>query len=202
MTGMRPFGKAGRITLREWERLKWRDPRADLLAIGLVEAEQGHRGTPILHDDLRCRELREFLYLKQAALFSHCISTAIIKAPVAYAMHEAEDYDCLVRWRGQHFPHARVQLKEVVPHLNPKASIEVELSKLSKYANSSQTIVAMHVNQTGPLVYSDIKAPATGMAEIWLYSSISADQGLWFLYGDLRSARREGYEIPWPTTLR
>ena len=158
---MRPLGKAGRMTLREWKKLKWRDPRADLIAIGLVEAQPRRRGTPLLHVELRHRELRELLYLKQAALFSHCISTAIIKAPVAYAMHEAEDYDCLVRWRGEHFPHARVQLKEAVPHLNPKASIEAELAKLSKYTNSSQTIVAMHVNQTGRLVYSAIKPNGT-----------------------------------------
>ena len=195
---MRQLGKAGRIAQREWAALRWRNPRADLLALSRLDAELRCQGTPLLHDDLRRRELKELLYLKQAAIFAHCVGQAIVKAPVAYAMREAEDYDCLLRWRGEGFPHARVQLKEVVPHLNPRASIEAELAKLGKYGKSSQTIVAVHVNQGGPLVYSDIKAPVTGVAEIWLYSSIRDDQGLWFLYGDLLGVRRQAFEVPWP----
>jgi len=202
MNHMRALGIAGRMTAREWKTLKWRNPRADLVAIGRLEAELQRLGTPMRHDDLRQRDLRELLYIKQAALFSHLVSTAIIKAPVAYAMHEAEDYDCILRWRGERFPHARVQLKEVVPHLNPKASVEAELAKLGKYTNSGQTLVAVHVNQEGPLEFSEIRPPITGVAEIWLYSTITPDQGLWFLYGDLLNTRRQAFEVPWPTSLQ
>ncbi len=48
-------------------------------------------------------------------------------------MYEAEDYNCVLRWHGDGcFPHTRVQLKEVVPHLNPKASIAAELAKYTQ----------------------------------------------------------------------
>jgi hypothetical protein len=188
---------------RKWRGLNWRDPRADLVRLGLLESHLQRQGTLVTHDDLRRRELRELLYLKQAALFSHMVSQAIVKAPVRYAMFEDEDYDCVIRWRGEGSPRARVQLKECVPHLSIRrpTSLEHELAKLGKYPTSSQTIVAMHVNQTGPVVLSDVKPPKCGFAEIWLYSAITPDQSHWSLYGDLLNARRQEFVVPWPTTL-
>jgi hypothetical protein len=115
-------------------------------------------------------------------------------------MVEEEDYDCVLKWKiDQRNRYARVQLKEIVPpHINPNATIESELAKLRKYPTSNQTIVAVHINQEGPLVWSSIAKPTTSVAEIWLYSALTPDQSLWFLYGDLLD-RPQGFEIPWPT---
>ena len=200
---MRELGKADRITVRKWRALPWRDPRADLVNLGRAHAELLRRGMPVTHDDLRRHELKPYLEGKQAALFAHFVGEAILQAPIAYAMIEEEDYDCVFWWKLERRSHyARVQLKEVVPpHINPNATIESELAKLGKYPTSVQTIVAVHVNQEGPLVFSSIAKPATSVAEIWLYSALAPDQSLWFLYGNLLD-RPRGFEITWPIAYR
>jgi hypothetical protein len=196
---MRELGKADRITGRKWRALPWRDPRADLVNLGRAQAELVRRGISVTHDDLRQHALKPFLENKQAALFAHFVGEAVLKAPIAYAMIEEEDFDCVLWCKADgRSRYARVQLKEVVPpHLNPNATIESELATLSKYPTSAQTIVAVHVNQEGPLVFSSIAKPATSVVEIWLYSALAADQSRWFLYGNLLD-RPQGFEIPWP----
>jgi hypothetical protein len=202
---MRDLGKADRITGRKWQSLEWRNPRADLVRLGLAAAELERRGMPFTHDDLRQRELKAHLERKQAALFAHFVSDAILKEPIAYAMIEDEDYDCVLWWKeggikGGKSHYSRVQLKEVVPpDINPNATIESELGKLAKYPTSNQTIVAVHVNQEGHLDWSAIAKPVTAVAEIWLYAALAPDQSRWFLYGDLLNSP-QGFEVTWPTT--
>ena len=90
---MRALGKADRIALRKWRSLQWRDPCADLVALGLLQGDLTRQGLDPKHDDLRARELRQYLEQKQAALFSYFCSHAILKDRVEYAMFENEDYE-------------------------------------------------------------------------------------------------------------
>lgn len=188
-----------RATRMLFESLKWRDPRTDLVELGRLQGRLAKEGQPPALDDLRNHQLKQYLEQRQAALFAYFISSAVLKAPIAYAMKEAEDYDCILWWKLQSKScYTPVQLKEIVPpRINARASIETELSKLSKYASTSETIAAFHVNQTGPLDFTEVKAPRTGLNGIWLYAALSPDQSSWFLYGDLLK-RRNGYEITWP----
>lgn len=194
-----------RITHRKWRALDWRDPRTDLVNLGLLQGRLVQQGINPTTDDLRTREFKKYLELKQAALFAYFISHSVIKVPIAYAMCEAEDYDCVVWWKvdgtaSGKSRYAPVQLKEIVPpEINPSASIESELTKLKKYATSDHTIVAVHINQTGYVEYSSIQKPQTSVAEVWLYASMTANQSDWFLYGDLLHSPR-GFDISWPTT--
>lgn len=202
---MRNLGKVDRITARKWGSLDWRDPCTDLVRLGLAAAEFERRRISVTHDNLRRRELRPHLERKQAALFAYFVSEAILNVPIAYAMIEDEDYDCVLWWkeggkRDGRSRYARVQLKEIVsPHINPNATTESELAKLGKYPTSKQTIVAVHVNQEGTLVWSAIAKPVTSVAEIWLYAAVTADQSRWFLYGDLLG-KRQSFEISWPAS--
>lgn len=198
------LGKPDAMTIRKWRRLQWRDARADLVALGLMTGELEARGIHATHDDLRQKGLSWYKYVeqKQAMLFAYLMSEARLNGtPIDYAMIEDEDYDCVLQYRvGVKRGFSRVQLKEVAP-FNPKATIETELAKLGKYASAAQTIAAVHVNQQGPVIYSSLSKPKTSFAEIWLYSSITADQSRWFVYGDLLKMPR-GYEIAWPTRVR
>ena len=153
------------------------------------------------HDDLRRTKVDDVRAVerKQAALFAYCISYAVLNRPIAYAMDEDGDYDCVL-WhkidgKSRYTP---VQLKEIAPaHLNLRGSIEEGLAKLKNHYRSSSTIVAFHVDRSGHFDYYSIKKPETSFAEIWFYASLTADQPLWGLYGDLLH-EPQGYEIPWP----
>ena len=189
------------ITYRKWRLLKWRDPRTDLINLGKRYDQLLQQGIEATTDDLRTRDLRKYLEQIQAALFAYFISQSRLKSPIAYAMSEEQDYDCVLWWKVEgKSRYAPVQLKEVVPHhINPTASVEAELTKLGKYVTSDHSVIAVHLNQTGYVEYSSIKKPMTSAAEIWLYAALAPDQSLWFLYGDLLHAPR-GYEIGWPST--
>jgi hypothetical protein len=194
---MKPVDRATRSI---WRSLNWRDPRTDLVELGKIQGRFVKKGHQPEVDNLRNHELRQYLEQRQAALFAHFVSEAILKAPIAYAMNETEDYDCVLWWKiEKHSFYTPVQLKEIVPpHLNSKTSINSELSKLSKYATASETIAAFHVNQSGHLDFSGIDVPKTGFSEVWLYGSLSADQAKWFLYGNILD-NPKGYEVAWPT---
>jgi hypothetical protein len=190
-----------RITHRRWRDLEYRDPRTDLVNFGKLHSELLRQGLCATVDNLRSRTLKELKYLeqRQAALFAYFISYAILKKPIAYAMIEEEDYDCILWWKDKSKSRfARVQLKEIVPpRMNPEASVKKELDKLSKYGKT-ETIVAVHINQSGWIGSLAIRNSEVHVAEIWLYASLAADQSLWFLYGDLLH-KPQGFEIPWPT---
>lgn len=194
--------KVDKIAWRKWSKLDWRHPQFDLYALGVLQAQLENQGVQPTTDDLRRRELKQSLEQKQAALFSYFIGHSVLRSPILYAMCEDEDFDCVVQWVADGQKRcAPVQLKEIVPpHINPNATIDGELAKLGKYSTSGNTIFAVHLNQPGLIEYSAIKKPETAAGEVWLYSSLAADQSLWFLYGDLLE-RPNWYEIPWPTTI-
>jgi hypothetical protein len=189
-----------RIRLRGWKQLCFRDPRTDLVELAKLQAQMDKGGTSPVTDDLRVRELRKFLEYRQAALFAYFVGHSVLKTLVAYAVSEAEDYDSVLWWKVADRNHyLAVQLKEVVPeHLNPTADINSELAKLQKYVTSKETVVAVHVNRSGMIDFSGIRKPVACCAEIWLYGTLSADQSVWFLYGDLLNAPH-GHEIRYPT---
>lgn len=196
-SSMKPINN---ITLRKWRTLNWRDPRTDLVQLGKLQARITQEGNPSTLEDLRNHDLEKYLEFRQAALFAYFIGHSVLRTPIAYAVYEAEDYDCVLWWkcnRGNRY--TPVQLKEVVPtRVNPHSTVNSELSKLRKYAASSDTVAAFHVNQSGQLDFSKLQTPNTGCREIWLYTSISADQSKWLLYGDLLHNPRD-YEIDFPT---
>jgi hypothetical protein len=190
--------KLDRITRRKWQALKWGDPRTHLIELGKLQSRMLNATVDVLRRD---RELKWAVEQRQAALFAYFISSAL-QTPIAYAMSEDEDYDCvLCRKVDGKTGYTPVQIKEIIPsHLDPKASIETELAKLSKYRTSHHTVAAVHVNRSGCFDYSSVQKPETSFAEIWLYASLTSDQSLWALYGDLLHEPR-GFEIPWPTPL-
>ena len=69
------------------------------MALGRLTADLAERGFVATHDDLRRKELRQYLEQKQAALFAYFVSESRVKAPVEYAMIEDEDYDCVLRFK-------------------------------------------------------------------------------------------------------
>ena len=117
-----------------------------------------------------------------------------------FAISEDVDYDCVIRWLHNDVAnYAPVQLKEFVPDdLNPTASIDDELSKLSKYATSPDLVVALFFNRALRINLSGIKIPALPIGELWLFGNKSPDQSTWLLYGDMLS-KPALHEFEFPT---
>ena len=97
----------------------------------------------------------------------------------------------------QHF--APVQLKEVVPgKLNSAASLQATVNALaSKYTDSLDLTVAIHLNQQMRFEPSAIDMPALRIASLWVFGSIAPDQSKWGLWGNfLETAYGTSYEYP------
>jgi hypothetical protein len=192
---------SNRIAIRRWRALPYRDARVDLVNLGRLQGLLDKAGTSPVLDDLRNHELKKYLEMRQAALFTYLVGETMQSATIGYAMYEDADHDCIIRWReSRRNCYVAVQLKEIVPvHLNPKADLSAELEKQAKkYTSSSHTVAAFHVNQSGLLDFSRIRKPDATFSEIWLYGALSPNQSQWFLFGDLLKEPKL-YEFSYPS---
>jgi hypothetical protein len=118
---------------------------------------------------------------------------------VFLAPSEAQDYDFLASWVVHDTQHlAPVQLKEAVPHdLNRSASIQQTVNALSKYVDSEDLTVAIHLNQRGHFDPAKLTVPPLKIAALWVFGAISEDQNEWALWGNfLETPEGTRYEYP------
>ncbi len=138
---------------------------------------------------LRKHGLRVHKEQREAALL--CCAFAALTGDQTYefASHEQADYDAVFRCReGNLHCYTLVQLKEVVPsHLDPQASIEREVSKLAKYADSEDLVVGVFVKQQGTFQLRQMNLPKVKVSQVWAFGALSPDQTRWFLFGDMLS---------------
>lgn len=175
------------IKLREWDRLEYHDSRKVLVKLAKLGNIVAKSNLPTDIKTLRTKSQRKFLEGRQAALCCYGIGKTVLKTKVYHALVEKSDYDSVALWgKDDTMNFAPIQLKEVVPKSrNPKTSINEELKKLSKYSNSEDLIIAVHVNRAGRIKISDIRVPKLNVAELWLYGGLTSDQSRWFLIGNL-----------------
>ena len=109
-----------------------------------------------------------------------------IGRPVYLARGESQDYDFVASWvvgDKQHL--APVQLKEVVPQeLNPNASLEATIAALSKYVDSEELTVAIHLNRQIRFEPSTVSVPSLNIAALWVFASLTPEQSQWGLWGN------------------
>lgn len=173
------------VTLRKWDALDFRDPVEDLVNLIAFEILTAGRIKEYKVRTLRTHRLNWLRQNRQAALFCYGFG-AVLQRPIEYAPVEESDYDCVFRWHdGNTTVFAPVQLKEVVPdRVNPRASLDGEIKKLSKYADSDDLIVAIHINRAGgPRL--EVTVPRLNLAALWVFGANNRDLSRWFYYGDL-----------------
>lgn len=187
------------IALRRWSKLQFKDPTALLNALRPLQIAVALSALPAKTKALRGSKQKTHREIWQAALFSHGMSEALSFPSLEFAMVEEEDYDCVVRWIDADTEnYAPVQLKEVVPaELNPAATIESEIAKLTKYATSPDLVVALFMNRAGRLYLRSIKVPTLPVGQLWLFGNRTPDQSKWMLYGDMLSSASL-YEFDFP----
>ena len=149
--------------------------------------------------NLRTRALRQALEMRQAALFSYGMSTAIQKE-VRFALKEEADFDaiCSFEHEGKQIS-VPLQLKELVPEqLNPNSNLQNELDKLQKYRNSRDLVVAYHLNRSCDINIRTLNLPQDVVSEIWIYAANNPEQTEWSLTGNILSTDYRTYVFKHP----
>ena len=175
---------------RSWanaaKKLEFRDPRPYLKRLREIEAKVATSNLPRAVRNLRTNSLKEWREAREAAIF--CVGIADrVGQTVFLARSESHDYDFIASWVADEVQHlAPVQLKEVVPtDLNPASSVLSTVDSLqTKYVDSRDLTVAIHLNRGVEFDPSVIRVPALKIAALWVYGAISPDQSEWGLWGD------------------
>jgi len=188
-----------RAVPREWESLQFKDPERILVGLRHIATTQPLSDLPYKVAALRTRDLRTSAESRQAALFAYGVGKAMNRR-VSFALSEASDYDAIFRYAADGVAnYVPVQLKEWVPaFLNPEASLQSELDKLSKYTNSQDLTVAVHLNRDASIHVSSLRMP-TNLGELWFYGAIEPNQARWLVIGNLlKPAAAKAYEFLYP----
>ncbi|MGE0271690.1 MAG: hypothetical protein AB7M05_15355 [Alphaproteobacteria bacterium] len=171
--------------LNSINRAKRIDPAKALVRLRAIECGLLDVDIPSNVRALRTNALRHDREIRDACLFSYGMSCRIGQTVWVYPREES-DFDFVAAWEvppTRHF--AMVQLKEVVPHkLNPLATLQAVIDRLSKYPVSRDLTVAIKVNREGPFDPTTITVPQLNIASLWVFGSASADQSKWFLCGN------------------
>lgn len=167
---------------RAFRQLEYRDPRSFLVRLRQFEPEVMASKLPMKVKNLRINPLKWTRELREGALFCYGISQRIGQT-VFLSPSEAQDHDFVASWVVGDTQHlAPVQLKEVVPHdLNTSASVQSIVDALTKYTDSADLTVVIHLNQRVHFDPSTLVIPPLKIAALWVFGAISADQMHWGL---------------------
>lgn len=184
---------------REWLHLQYFDPERFL--VGLREIALTFPLDELHYEvaSLRTRDLRKTNESRQAALFAHGMGQ-VLRAPIAFAISEAQDYDVVVKYATEgRINYIPVQLKEWVPNfLNPSATLQSELDKLSKYTDSKDLAVAFHINRNTTIHLSELRFPHGKIGALWFFGATDLAQEKWCLIGNLLLPGANAYEFNYP----
>ena len=192
-----------RIRLRELQNGEFRNPADFLITLRKLELTLANSTLDSNIKHLRTNGLREWREAREAALF--CVGFAQrIGQPVFMSREESQDYDFVATWaNGDEQQFAPVQLKEVVPESrNANSSVEQIIQSLTKYVDSEDLTVAIHLNRQVHFDPATLVVPPLRIAALWIFASISPDQsewGLWGNYLEQSEGSREGSRFAYPS---
>lgn len=187
-----------RAWLRFAQKLEYRDPVPFLRNLREVELQIAASNTPEKIKNLRTNGLKEFREIREAAIFCHGMSERIGQK-VFVGRGESQDYDFVASWVVGDTQHlVPVQIKEVVPaDLNPKASVQATVDALTKYVNSEDLVVAIHLNRCTLFDPSQLVIPDLKIAELWIFGALTPDESTWGMWGNfMQSASGTRYSYP------
>lgn len=192
--------RGARRVPRELQSLRYLDP--ERLLIGLRQIEQAYALQTLRYaaSSLRTHDLKQFGEGRQAALFCYGMSK-FLGLQVQFAQAETRDFDIIARYvANDEVSYVPVQLKEWVPcTVNPQASLQSEIDKLGKYADSKDLVVAFYLNRRARVTFSELRLPERRLAELWFFWAADPSQARWMLSGNLLDADARAYEFLYPT---
>ena len=183
---------------REWEQLKFYEPRNVLVELRKIEKTHDLNKFPYDVATLRTRKLRSYGESRQCAIFCYGIGE-IFGLNLKYAQYESQDYDYVAVYeKDDYLNYVPIQMKELVPDkINPKANLQTEINKLQKYVDSNNLCVSIYLNKEVRIEFSNLEIPKLNIKELWLFGSKSPDQDDWWLIGNLLETTNF-YEFKYP----
>ena len=178
-----------RLRLKVFAQLEFKDPEEYLRRWWRIAPLISSMNLQYQQKSFRTHGLRIHKDRREAALFCLGLQVATGNSTFEFAMSEASDYDavfrCIVNGKICFTP---IQLKEIVPtRLDEKATLEREIAKLGKYADSQDLVVALFLDRNGISKLTEIEAPNLKLGGIWIFGCCSPDQSRWFLFGNIPS---------------
>ena len=184
-----------------WASLKYMNPTKLLLGMDKMFDESGIKKYRNASDILLARPVRDIAEDRRCAIFCHgagqVLGTQILFAPL-----ESADYDYVGAYRRNGAVHTfPIQLKQLVPdRLNSSTSLQREISKLSKYANAEDLVVAIHINRKVRIRPQELDTSGLNIKEIWLYGQLQSGANTWLLFGNLMAAELNAYTFHLPAS--
>jgi len=174
------------IRNRQFAQLEYGDPFGFLIKLRELEIHVASSDTDVRIRNLRSNNLKPVREMREAALFCVGMSERI-GCKVLFAPVEQQDFDFVATFvvaECQHF--VPVQIKEIVPtHLNNTTSPQHVINGLTKYADSKDLCIAVHLNRVGHFDPEEICVPDNlFIGELWIFGSINEDQTEWGIWGD------------------
>lgn len=184
---------------RAFSALKYYDPRHVLVELRKTELAIAPRtDLPDAVKHLRTQELKPLRELREACLF--CYGWSQIDGQSFRVAHaEGQDYDAVASWQSdEHLHFAPLQIKEVVPQkLNPHSSVQAIVNKLTKYTNSEDLTVVIHLNRSVSFTPADLVLPPLKIAALWVFGALNAEQTRWVIWGNFLETLHAG-EFSYP----
>lgn len=184
---------------RAFSGLKYYEPRHVLVQLRNTELAIARRtDLPDAVKHLRTQELKHLRELREACLF--CYGWSQIDGQSFDVAHaEAQDYDTVASWRSDdHLHFAPIQIKEVVPaNLNRHTSVQAIVNKLSRYVDSADLTVVIHLNRSTPFSPATLVVPPLKIAALWVFGALNAEQTRWAIWGNFLETLRWG-EFAYP----
>ena len=182
-----------------WGKLKYMNPTKLLLGMDKMLDDSGIKKYKHASDILLDRRIRDVAEDRRCAIFCHGAGQAL-GTEILFAAHESADYDYVGAYKHNGavvtFP---IQLKQLVPdRLNSATSLQREISKLSKYVDAHDLVVAIHINRKVHVKPQEMDTSGVKVKEIWLYGQLQSDPTSWLLFGNLMAATPNAYTFQLP----
>ena len=174
------------MTAREWKKLEFMNPEKFLIGLKQIYDDLPMELMPKDYASLRRRDVRYIGEARRCALFCYGVGN-LLGVKIYFADYESSDYDYV----GSYFHAGRltyvpIQMKEFVPiGINPKVQLQDEIDKLKKYRDSSNLVVAMHINRKGLFQLSDLDFTNLPVKELWFFGAEEDSAQDWLVIGNL-----------------
>ena len=172
---------------RRWSQLPFYDPRGLLIELNKLSDEVAAANLPYNLASLRTNDLKPYREGRQCALFCYGVGRRF-GLDIRFAFAEEQDVDFVARFERDECVHfVPLQMKELVPErVRDSVSLQHEINKLAKYGDSSDLVVAFHLNRGVQVVPEQLDFTKVKIAQLW-FVGYSGQGQEWLLLGDMLS---------------